>query len=1103
MHFVLTSYNIYYRKYLTIKILLQMKKFLSITLLLSLSYTLFAQIDARMFRYPDVSDTQIVFAYAGDIWVVAKEGGTATKLSSPKGEEMLPKFSPDGKTIAFSGNYNGNTDIYTIPVSGGLPTQLTWHGYADRVVDWHPNGKQILFASARESGKDRWNQFYLTGLESGLPEKLPMQYAEFGSFSNDGNTIAFTDKTRLFRTWKRYEGGMAPDIWIMNLKTLEAEKIAKSDANDELPMIKGDKVYFLSDRGENKRANLWVYDTNTKALEQLTHYDDYDVHFPSMGSEDIVYEAGGKLYLYNLSNEKSNEVQVNLISDQLTLIPKTKKVQGHISNYFISHDAKRVAVEARGEIFSVPVEHGYTANLTQSSGVAERYPAWSPNGKYLAYWSDKSGEYQLVLRNMEEETEEEITDFSEGYRYEIMWSPDSKKIVFVEQDLEIKLLFVDSKEVVIVDSLNSGGQYTVNNFSVDWDKNSEWFTWAADCKTKNSVIAVYNVKKRKKQVLTSGFYNDWDPVFSTDSKYIFFLTKRKFNAEYSDFQGTWIYTKATRLAALPLTKEIESPLAFRNDKVEIVKEKDKEKTDEEKKEEKNKDKKKETKKKKKESTKIEIDGIEERIVLLPPSAGDYSSLAAVDGKILYLNHEKKRNLKYYDIKEREEKTIINDITGYQLAANKKNILAIKGSKASVIKVAAGQSMKETIDLGDIQMTVNPKKEWKQIYRDAWRLERDFFYDKNMHGVDWQGVYDQYLPLLEQCVTRWDVNFVLGEMIGEMSSSHSYKGGGDYEHALRIGVGYLGVNFDFTDGAYKIAHIVNGSPWDAEGRSPLMAPGLDVKEGDFLLAVNGVPVDVTKSPFAAFENMGNKSVELLVNDKPEKKGARKVVVKTIKNEYQLRHLEWIESKRKRVEEATNGQAGYIYVPNTGVEGQSELLRQFMGQWTKSALIIDDRWNSGGQIPDRFIELLNRAPYSYIAGRTGIDRQVPYVGHFGPKVMMINGWSGSGGDAFPDYFRKAGLGELIGTRTWGGLIGISGAPQLIDGGMVTVPTFRLYDPNGEWFLEGHGVDPDIEVDEDASQLAKGTDPQLEESIKVILEKLETEPFVKPPHAAYETR
>jgi tricorn protease len=1081
----------------------QMKKIILIALMLGFTKLGFSQVDARLFRYPDVSETQITFSYAGDIWVVAKDGGVATKLSSPAGEEIMPKFSPDGKTIAFSGNYNGNVDVYTIPVTGGLPERLTWHGSFDRVVDWHPDGKQVLFASPRESGKNRWNQFYLTRVETGLPEKLPLEYAEFGSFSKDGNTIVFTDKTRVFRTWKRYEGGMAPDIWMMNIDTKEAEKIAINNANDELPMIKDNKIYFLSDRGVAKRANLWVYDNNTKETKQLTYYTDYDLHFPSMGPKDIVYEAGGKLYLYNLASDKSTTVDISLVTDQLSMIPKTESVTANISNYFISHDAKRIAVEARGEIFSVPVEHGYTANLTQTSGTAERYPAWSPNGKYLAYWSDQSGEYQLVLRNMENDTQNTLSHFKNGYRYNIMWSPDSKKMVFIDQELTIKLLFIESNEIVIVDSLQSGNQYTTDNFLVNWDSNSEWFTWAADYKTNNNVIAVYNVNNQEKHILTSGYYSDADPVFSADGKYLFFSTDRNFTPKYSNYQGTWIYNNPTLLAAIPLTKDTESPLLARNDTVEIVKEKDKE-------EKENNAKKKKEKEEEPDSdeidkpTKIDFEGIEERIVLLPIKAGNYYSLETADGKLLYMSRtEEDTSLKYYDLKEREEKTIISGISGYMLAANGENILVVQGPKAAVIKVSENQKMDKTIDLNNIQMTVNPKEEWAQIYRDAWRLERDFFYDKNMHGVDWDGVYQQYLPILKQCATRWDVNFVIGEMIGEMNSSHAYKGGGDFESAKQMPIGYLGANFKYDNGHYRISHIITGSPWDAQTRSPLTEAGVDVKEGDYLLAINGIPVDVKKSPYAAFENLAGKSVELLINDKPNNEGARKVVVETIKNEYRLRNLEWIESKRKRVDEATNGKVGYIYVPNTGLDGQSELVRQFMGQWTKQALIIDERWNSGGQIPDRFIELLNRKPLSYIAGRTGVDRQVPYVAHFGPKVMMINGWSGSGGDAFPDYFRKAGLGELIGTRTWGGLIGISGAPALIDGGGVTVPTFRLYDPNGEWFREGHGVDPDIVVDEDAGQLAKGTDSQLEKTIEVILDKLKTEPYVKPPHADYEKR
>ncbi len=1084
-----------------------MKKLFTLLLVSIFTSFTFSQINARLFQFPDVSKTQITFSYAGDIWLVSKDGGSAVKLSSPSGQEIFPKFSPDGKTIAFSGNYNGNTDVYTIPTKGGVPKRLTYHGYSDRVLDWYPDGSKILFASKRKSGKERFNQFYFTGTDNGLPVKLPLEMAEYGSFSEDGKTIAFTDKSRLSRTWKRYRGGTAPDIWLMNMETLKAEKIAKNDANDELPMIKGSKVYFLSDRGAAERFNLWVYDMTSKEVTQLTKFTDYDIHFPSMGSDDIVFEVGGRLYLFNLNTNKHKEVIINVVDDYRPLLSKTINVKNHIQNAWISYDGKRVAFEARGDIFSVPAEHGYVANLTQTSGIAERFPALSPNGKYVAYWSDKNGEYQLMLRDLKENSEKSITSFTDGYKYQSFWSPDSKKLVFIDQALNIQMLFVETGELVAMDKLLYQKHYGLSNFSVNWDSNSQWVTYTRDTPGRTEAIALYDVNNRKLHQVTSGYYNDFSPAFDPDGKYLYFLTNRHFNPKYSDFDNTFIYTSSTMLAAVPLTEKTESPIAVRNDETKIKTEEkeskdgDKEKDKKSKKKDKDKDKEKEKKDKPK-VTKIDLDGFEHRIVLLPPSHGDYHSISAIAGKVLYIKEGSE--LKYYDLKKREEKSVITDIRGYQLSADGKKILIQKGSSWYIIEPSAGQKADKALPVDDMQMVVNPKEEWKQIFTDAWRLERDFFYDKNMHGVDWKGVYNQYLPLLEQCVTRWDVNFVLGEMIGELSSSHSYKGGGDTEHAKSLKVGYLGIDYGVKDGHYYIKHIVDGSLWDAEKRSPLLSPGTDVNEGDYILAVNGVDMNISQSPYAMFQGLSEKTVELMVNSKPEIKGARKVIVKTMSDEFRIRHLQWIETKRKRVDEATGGKAGYIFVTSTGIDGQNELVRQFMGQWTKSALIIDERFNNGGQIPDRFIELLNRKPLAYWAVRDGVDMQYPPVGHRGPEVMMINGWSGSGGDAFPTYFRDEKLGELVGTRTWGGLIGISGAPQLIDGGMVTVPTFRMYDPNtGEWFKEGHGVEPDIEVDEDAGELAKGIDPQLEKAIEVILKKLETKSYKKPPRPAYEVR
>lgn len=1087
-----------------------MKKLLLLVAMI-LPFIASAQIDAHMFKYPDVSQTQITFSYGGDVWIVEKTGGVAHKISSPQGTEIMPRFSPDGKTIAFTGNYDGNNDIYTVSNDGGIPTRLTWHGYTDKVIDWHPNGTQILFASTRKSGKARFSQFYLIDADGGLPTKLPMAHAEYGSLSADGKMIAFTDKSRLSRTWKRYRGGTAPDIWLMNLETLEAEKVAQNDANDELPMIHGDEIYFSSDRGEHMRHNLWSYNMKTKATKQLTFFENDDIQFPAIGTDDIVFEAGGQLYLYSITTGELLEVNVQVYNDFIALQPKTVNLKNDKANVSISHDGNRVVVEARGEMFSVPVKDGSTINLSQTSGVAERTPAWSPNGKYVAYWSDASGEYQLELRDMESGDVKILTDFDSGFRYQLYWSPDSKKIAFISHDKSIQILMVETKELIKVDDLLFANHYVLDNFKAEWDKNSQWLAYSKDTERQTSKIVVFDLEKRMSRALTSGFYSDSNPTFSADGKYIFFLTNRHFSPSYSDYDNSFIYDKSTMFGVATLQADETSLLKAKNDVVELVKEEKKEKADDDKSEKKGKKKDKknksesEDKEKDEPKTEIDFDGFEERVELLPIKAGDYSQLSSVDGKLLFTKRaEKGSDLMYFDLEKLEEENVISGVWGYELSGNGKKILIRNRSGYSVINPSSGQKAKDMINFGEMQATVVPMEEWKQIFREAWRLERDYFYDKNMHGVDWQGVYDHYIKLIEMCSTRSDVNFVLGEVIGEMNASHTYKSGGDTPRSKRLKVGYLGIDFEADGDHYKVAHIVDGADWDAEARSPLAQSGVDVKEGDYILAINGLSLDTSKEPFVALQGLAGKTVELLVNDKPNTKGARKVYVETMTDEYRLRNLEWINKKRERVDLATNGEVGYIYVPSTGIDGQNELVRQFMGQWDKEALIIDERFNNGGQIPDRFIELLNRKPLAKFAVRDGMDWQWPPVAHNGPKVMMINGWSGSGGDAFPYYFKKSGLGELVGTRTWGGLIGISGVPSLIDGGGITVPTFRMYDgENGDWFPEGYGVVPDVEVDEDAGQLSKGIDPQLEKAIEVIQGKLKTQRYEPKPRPAYENR
>lgn len=1065
-----------------------------------------AQVDARMLQYPDVSKTHISFTYAGDIWVVPKTGGTAYRLTTAKGVEGFAKFSPDGSQLAFSGNYDGNTDVYVIPILGGLPKRITHHGMSDRVVDWFPDGKNLIFASSRESGKQRFNQFFKVSKDGGLAEKLPLPYAEFGSVSPDGRKIAFTIRTRMFRTWKRYLGGMAADIYVFDFDKMTSENISNHIANDEIPMWKENKIYFLSDRDKNQRYNIWVYDLSTKQNKQLTFFDKFDVHFPSIGENEIVFEAGGLLYLLDLSTEKIRDVNVNVVTDGATLLAQNENVEKLIQNFSVSYNGSRALFEARGEIFSVPAENGAVINLTQSSGSAERFPAWSPNGKYIAYFSDKTGEYQLTIRDIENPSEEKIlTSFDNGFRYNIYWSPDSKKLVFIDQTMQINLYDISSDKLTEVDNQLWYYEGNLRNFNVSWSADSRYFTYGKDQMNRVSAIAVYDTKEGKLHQVTSGFYNDSNPVFDPEGKYLYFLTNRNFNPVYSDFDNTWIYINSTQIAAVTLSKETLSPVAPKNDSLTVKK--DEETKPEDKKSEEKKDEKKDEKKVK--DIKIDFDGFEERLVILPPSAGNYGNLSAVSGKVIFHRSpnsgsaDKKKPVMFYDLEKREEKTIVEDADSYQISADGKKILIAKQNSYSIVDVAPDQKPDKKLPTNQLEMTVVPKEEWKQIFNDVWRLERDFFYDRNMHGVDWKEMKKRYGSLIENAVTRTDVNYIIGELIAELNASHTYRGGGDEELPSQRAVGYLGIDWELNNGAYRIKRIIKGAPWDSEVSSPLSASGLKVKEGDYILAVNGLKIDVSKDPSSSFEGLADKTIELTINNKPSTDGAWTVVVKTLSDETRLRNLEWIESNRKRVEEATDGKIGYIYVPSTGIDGQTELARQFYAQFNKQGLIIDERFNNGGQIPDRFIELLDRKPLAFWAVRDGKNWQWPPTANFGPKVMLINGWSGSGGDAFPDYFRKAKLGPLVGARTWGGLIGITGAPTLIDGGTVTVPTFRMYDPDGKWFKEGHGVDPDIEVPEDPGMLAKGVDVQLERAIQEALRLLKENPPVNPKEPAYEKR
>ena len=853
-----------------------MKKLLPLMFLVFAQINVNAQVNAGLYRFPDVSQTHIVFTYANDLWVVPKEGGKAYKLSSPPGVESYPKFSPDGKTIAFSANYDGNRDVFVVPAQGGLATRLTFHGMSDRVVDWYPDGQSILFASGRDSEKERFNKFFKISPLGGLPEKLPLAYAEFGSFSSDAKKIAVTIETQIGRTWKRYRGGNVADIIIFNLADNSSEKISKSnDAGDEFPMWYQDKIYFISDRGAENRMNLWQYEIASKAFKQLTTFADNDIHYPSLGPGEIIFEQGGKMYLYSITAGNYHEVKIELITDEMSLKPRIEKVDKYIQRASVSPDGNRALIEARGDIFSLPAEHGFVKNLSHSQGVAERYPTWSPDGKTIAYWSDRSGEYELTL--LENGKEMKVTSLGAGFRYKLFWSPDSKKLAFVDKAMKIAVYDRSSSSIIPVDKMLRASHGNLESFSASWSVDSRWLSYARDLDNYHSAVFLYDHQTKKAAQITSGYYNSYFPAFDAEGKYLFLLTDQSFSPMYSSIDGTFIYANSSQVAAISLKKGTRSPLYPRNDSVSMKEEKKEEA--ESKKKDKDKEKPEEKKKdEKKVIVEIDMDGLESRLVLLTIPPGNYWNLQAVKGKIFYQHFpntgspEKKGSIKYFDLEKREEKTVFDDADFYQLSANGEKMLIGKESTFAIVKPEENQKMDKPLRTAEMEMVVEPQNEWKQIYTDAWRFQRDYFYDPAMHGVDWNKVRVQYAKMLEGVSTREEVNFVIGEMIGELNASHTYRFGGDEEMEKKESVGYLGVDWQAEGQFYKIKRIVRGAIWDAEVRSPLDLPGIGIREGTYILAVNGIPLTTQMDPFAPFQGLGGKTVELTYNSTPTWQGA---------------------------------------------------------------------------------------------------------------------------------------------------------------------------------------------------------------------------------------
>jgi tricorn protease len=1068
-----------------------------------------------MLRFPDVSATHIAFVYADDLWLVPRTGGVATPLASPPGVEALPRFSADGQTLAFVANYDGNRDIYTLPVGGGVPARVTHHPAGEALCGWTPDGKLLFFTSGL-AGRDRQVQLFTVAPTGGLPEPLPVPYGAFADISSDGRWLAYTPHTVDNRTWKRYRGGMSTDIWLFDLQTKQSKRATTWEGVDTAPMWHGNQLYYLSDDGPSHRQNLWVVDPATLKRTQLTQFADYDVKWPSIGpgasgGGEIVFQHASELALYDIATKKTGVVEVTIPGARAKLKPRAVDASNFAQAWDLGPTGKRVLVSARGDVWSVPTKEGSPRNLTRTSGVAERDGTWSPDGKSVAYLSDASGEYEIVLAPADGAGEARVlTKDGHAFRRLMTFSPDSKQLAFSDKTGTLYLVAVEGGEPRVVVKDPWAGDLLQTNAS--FSRDSRWLAYGAAGDSGVSHIELYELESGTRHVVTAGMFDDAVPVFDRKGDYLYFRRRAHFNPLYGELDSTFLYAGTEQLCVVPLRADQASPFAPKSDEEGVAKKDDKK--DDEKKDEggnlKDDDKDKSEKKDEK-PVEIALEGFEQRVILLPIDAGVFGTLGVNDaGALLYVRRplqgaEGDSALHLFDAsaEKPEEKLVAKKVGGFGLSGDGKKLIAFIDGKPS-FGDAKEDTKLEPVSLAGMEVEIDPRAEWRQLFHDSWRMMRDFFYDPNMHKVDWNAVHEQYAAMLADCNSREDVTYVIKEMISELNVGHAYYSGGDVGDQPSRSVGMLGCDFALADGAYKIARIHEGGVWDADARGPLSQPGVGVKVGDYLLAVNGVPLDPAQDPWAAFQGLAGKTVTLSVSAKPTRdESARAVLVKTLADEHDLRYRAWIEQHRKYVADKTSGHVGYVYVPSTGIDGQNDLVRQFQGQLRTEALIVDERWNSGGQIPTRFIELLDRPLTNFWARRDGHDWYWPPDGHFGPKCMLINGLSGSGGDAFPFYFKQAKLGKLIGMRTWGGLIGLSGYPPLIDGGDIECPSFAFYETDGTWGVEGHGVDPDIEVIDDPALMQDGADPQLDRAIAQMLEELQQHPVPVPKRPAYPDR
>ncbi len=1086
--------------------------------------------EGRLLRFPDISKDKIAFMYGGDLWLVPSSGGTARRITSHPGRELFPKFSPDGQWLAFTGQYDGNFNVYVMPAEGGQPKQLTFyqgsaHPLSDRmgihneVMTWTPDSKRIVFLSRRDAWNGWMKRAWSVSIDGGLPEPLPMDQGGLTSFSPDGTKVAYNEIFRNFRTWKRYTGGLAQSITIYDLKNNTVEDVPHTEWTDTFPMWHGNTIYFSSDRGSDHRLNLYSYDLGSRQIEQLTHFTDFDVMWPSLGPDSIVFENAGYLYKFDLQSKQATKLTIYVPGDRDQAMKHWTSVTKQITDFDISPEGNRAVFAARGDVYTVPAKEGSARNITHTQDIRERSVAWSPDGRWIAYLSDRTGEDEIYIMPQDGlGKEQQVTSAYKGFKFPPQWSPDSKKIAWADKDLQLWYIDINEKKPVAVDRAKFA---EITNYA--WSPDSKWLAYDKPNENTFSVVYLYSLVDRKITPVTNDMTNSNGAEFDPDGKYLYFQSDRDFNEVLGNVDFEFANPKTARVYVVTLQKDEPSPFKPQSDEAQIKKEepaasaggKDEAKAESKDKKEskdKDKDKDKDKEKEKAKEFKIDVDGLQDRVVALPVDPAIIRELLPAKGYVYYSTVSVQGlsgplpgegpAVRAYDFKDHKEKTVIDGVEHFALSFDGAKLLyeadGGRGEKKyGIVDAKPGDQPKKTSDgnlnLSGLRAEVDPPAEWKDMFNEVYRQERDYFYEAAMNGVDWAKERDKYAQLLPYVADRYSLTYILGDLIGELSNSHTYVGGGDYPDLHPVNVGLLGTDFelDRTSGMYRFKKIYPGENWEGRLRSPLTEPGVNVKEGDYLIAVNGRSVRAPQDPYEAFVNTANETITLTVNSKPSEDGARNLQVKPIADEGDLREENMIETNRKKVDAATGGKVGYIYLPDMGDAGLNAFVKQFFPQIRKQGLIIDVRYNGGGFVDQLIFERLRRILAGMDSARNFEPGTNPPNVFNGSMVCITNHYAASDGDLFSYYFKYYKLGPLIGTRTWGGVRGIRGQFPLMDGGFITRPEFAHYNLDSKWVVENKGVQPDIVVENRPDLVVKGQDPQLEKAIELVMQAIQANP------------